>query len=57
MWGGGDTLLVQLGDVVDRGPHSLALLVLLERLKVGAWGSAWVSARRRTVRARPRLCT
>lgn len=43
VWGGGDTLLVQLGDVLDRGPHSLGLLVLLERLKVGPWVSEWMS--------------
>ncbi|GLC65418.1 hypothetical protein PLESTF_000291200 [Pleodorina starrii] len=35
-WAGGDAVLVQLGDVVDRGPDSLALLGLMERLRVQA---------------------
>ncbi|KAG2437192.1 hypothetical protein HXX76_005856 [Chlamydomonas incerta] len=35
-WTGGDALLVQLGDVVDRGADSLALLGLLERLRLAA---------------------
>ncbi|PNG99167.1 hypothetical protein TSOC_015060, partial [Tetrabaena socialis] len=35
-WAGGDSVLVQLGDVVDRGDDSLALLGLLERLRAQA---------------------
>lgn len=34
-WAGGDAVVVQLGDVLDRGPNSLALLILLEQLTVG----------------------
>lgn len=33
-WAGGTATLVQTGDVVDRGPDSLAVLALLDRLKV-----------------------
>ena len=32
-WAGGDATLVQTGDMFDRGPESLAVLGLLERLK------------------------
>ncbi|GIL62143.1 hypothetical protein Vafri_16412 [Volvox africanus] len=35
-WAGGNAMLVQLGDVVDRGPDSLALLRRLEGLKMQA---------------------
>src|SRR5580765_7638710 len=35
-WTGGRTHLVQLGDVVDRGPDSLKALDLLERLEKDA---------------------
>lgn len=38
-WAGGAALLVQLGDVLDRGPHSLLLLDYLEGLKVRAYGA------------------
>ena len=34
-WAGGDATLVQTGDMFDRGPESLAVLGLLERLKAG----------------------
>lgn len=33
-WSGGTATLVQLGDVVDRGPDSLPLLAFLKRLQV-----------------------
>jgi hypothetical protein len=32
-WSGGGATLVQTGDMVDRGPESLAVVALLERLK------------------------
>ncbi|GIL99903.1 hypothetical protein Vretimale_4949 [Volvox reticuliferus] len=35
-WAGGDAVLIQLGDVVDRGPDSLALLRRVEGLKIQA---------------------
>ncbi|GLI60960.1 hypothetical protein VaNZ11_003213 [Volvox africanus] len=35
-WSGGDVVLVQLGDVVDRGPDSLALLIRLKGLQMQA---------------------
>ncbi len=33
-WAGGRATLVQTGDVLDRGPDSLAIVALLERLRV-----------------------
>lgn len=33
-WVGGRAVLVQTGDIVDRGPHSLATLDFFEALKV-----------------------
>ena len=38
-WAGGDATLVQTGDMFDRGPESLAVLGLLERLKASAMQS------------------
>ena len=35
-WTGGKATLVQTGDLLDRGPDSLALVSLFERLKVAA---------------------
>lgn len=36
-WAAGKATLVQTGDVVDRGPDSLAVIALLERLRVGSY--------------------
>jgi hypothetical protein len=35
-WAGGTGTLIQTGDIVDRGPDSLALLALFERLQAEA---------------------
>lgn len=34
LWAGGCSVLLQTGDLVDRGPHSLELLSLMHRLQV-----------------------
>ena len=38
-WSGGQATLVQTGDLLDRGPKSLELVQLFERLKVQRAGS------------------
>ena len=38
-WSGGQATLVQTGDLLDRGPKSLELVQLFERLKVPRAGS------------------
>jgi hypothetical protein len=38
-WAGGGSLLIQTGDVVDRGPHSRESLQLLRTLQLQAPGS------------------
>ena len=35
-WSGGETVLVQMGDVTDRGPDSRALMDMLRRLEIEA---------------------
>ena len=44
LWSGGKATLVQTGDLVDRGPNSLQLVELFERLKV-VTGAVWPLAR------------
>ena len=41
MWSAGNALLVQMGDIVDRGHESLQLIDLFERLKVSWVWDGW----------------
>jgi len=44
-WAGGSTILIQTGDVIDRGPHSRGAVSLLRRLQQEAAASAGVVVR------------